>query len=97
MKAAAGASRVVRMKATPQNRLEISMSRACAISTVLGLALATGMMTAGSALAAPSAVHSATKTATVQSGPSNAAFDGWGGWGDWDDDGDCNGTANICA
>lgn len=71
------------------------MSRAFAISTVLGLALATGMATAGSALAAPSAVHPATKTAAVQSSPSTASF---GGWGDWDDDdGDCNGTGNICA
>lgn len=71
------------------------MSRALATSTLLGLALATGMVTAGSAQAAPSAVHSAMRTATVQSSPGHSAF---GGWGDWDDDdGDCNGTANICA
>ncbi|MFJ9542688.1 hypothetical protein ACIRPX_36310 [Streptomyces sp. NPDC101225] len=73
------------------------MPRALAISATLGLALATGLATAGYAVAAPSAPHTAT-TATVRSGSVTAAdHDGWGGWGGWDDDGDCNGTGNICA
>ncbi|MFE7168445.1 hypothetical protein [Streptomyces sp. NPDC057616] len=67
------------------------MPRAFAISAALGLALATGLATAGYAVAAPSAPHHA----TVQSRTVSAAdHDGWG----WDDDGgDCNGTGNICA
>jgi hypothetical protein len=68
------------------------MPRAFAISAALGIALATGLATAGAAVAAPSAPHHA----TVQSSPVTAAdHGGWGGWDD--DDGDCNGTANICA
>lgn len=70
------------------------MPRAFAISAALGLALATGLATAGYAVAAPSAPH-ATKTATVRSSSVSAADHGWGGWDD--DDGDCNGTGNICA
>ncbi|MGY6026296.1 hypothetical protein [Streptomyces spinosirectus] len=69
------------------------MPRAFAISAALGLALATGLATAGYAVAAPSTLHS---HATVQSSTVTAAdHGGWGGWDD--DDGDCNGTANICA
>jgi hypothetical protein len=84
------------MKHTHKTRLEISMPRAFAISATLGIALATGLATAGYAMAAPTAPHTATKTATVQSSPVTAAdHGGWGGWDD--DDGDCNGTANICA
>ncbi|MFI6560696.1 hypothetical protein [Streptomyces sp. NPDC050534] len=67
------------------------MPRAFAISAALGLALATGLATAGYAVAAPSTLHS---HATVQSSTA-ADHDGWGGWDD--DDGDCNGTGNICA
>jgi hypothetical protein len=86
------------MKATHQTRLEISMPRVLAISAALGLALTTGLATAGYAVAAPSALHTATKTTTVQSGPITFGGD-HGGWDDdWDDfGGDCNGTGNICA
>ncbi|MEV0368290.1 hypothetical protein AB0I10_00390 [Streptomyces sp. NPDC050636] len=69
------------------------MSRALAISAALGLALATGLATAGYAVAAPSALHTATKTTTVQSSPITSVHHGGGGHGD----GDCNGSANICA
>ncbi|MCX5048518.1 MULTISPECIES: hypothetical protein [unclassified Streptomyces] len=65
------------------------MSRICAISAALGLALAAGLATASSAVAAPEALHTAT---TVQSIPSDH-----GGWDGWDDGwgGDCNGNGNI--
>jgi hypothetical protein len=74
------------------------MPRIITTSAALGLALAAGLATAGYAVAAPSALHSATPTTAVQAGQVTALdHGGWGGWGDWDDDGDCNGTANICA
>ncbi|MER6423305.1 hypothetical protein [Streptomyces sp. NPDC001137] len=61
------------------------MSRILAIGAALGFALAA---TAGSAMAAPSALHTATKTTTVQS--SQIAYHGG-------DDGDCDGVGNQCA
>ncbi|NUQ98095.1 MAG: hypothetical protein HOY79_16625 [Streptomyces sp.] len=64
------------------------MSRILAIGAALGLALAAATTTAGSAMAAPSVLHTATKTATVQS--SQIAYHGG-------DDGDCNGVGNQCA
>ncbi|MGW1750986.1 hypothetical protein ACWCRD_36305 [Streptomyces sp. NPDC002092] len=62
------------------------MSRIIAIGAALGFALAA---TAGSAMAAPSVLHTAAKTTTVQSIP--IAYHHGG------DDGDCDGVGNQCA
>ncbi|MFF4356936.1 hypothetical protein [Streptomyces sp. NPDC001604] len=62
------------------------MSRILAIGAALGFALAA---TAGSAMAAPSVTHTATKATTVQSSPIAYRHGG--------DDGDCDGVGNQCA
>jgi len=65
------------------------MSRILAIGAALGFALATATASAGSAMAAPSVLHTAVKTTTVQSSPIAYRHGG--------DDGDCDGVGNQCA